>query len=358
MRASPVIAMHEMERLETDAAMETEQKPLATFAMFAYNQEAYVRDAVRAALAQTYRPLEIILSDDASSDRTFEIMEEEARACPADVRLILNRNQKNLGIGGHMNAVVDMSRGEFLVYVAADDISLPQQTQVSVDALLADDRKRMALHATVTNVDAAGNFLYERWNPHRDIVDSPEAVLDNDVYLTGSVLTVRRGLYADFPKLRTDVVNEDKVIAFWCAFFGGAIYVETPLMIYRSGVGNSTLQGELMHGRDDPEREARYVRTTVAWRLSLLKQFQLDVASPVLAGRVTPALRRKIDKMAASVARVLQFIEAPTLSKLPALFASGGLNRKMMKVAILFLMPDWFRSYKRLRHRSGKKEQA
>ena len=58
------------------------QAPLATFTVFAYNQEAYVAEAVRGALAQRYRPLQVILSDDASTDRTFEGMTGAARACP------------------------------------------------------------------------------------------------------------------------------------------------------------------------------------------------------------------------------------------------------------------------------------
>ena len=103
-----------------------------------------------------------------------------------------------------------LARGEFLVYTAGDDISMPHQAQVSVDALLADGKGRMALHATVNNVDAEGNFLYARRNPYRDIVDSPEAVLENDVYLTGSVLTVRRALYVDFPPMRTDVLRRSR----------------------------------------------------------------------------------------------------------------------------------------------------
>lgn len=346
--------------LERTAVASEPQRPLATFAVFAYNQEAYVREAVRAALAQTYRPLELILSDDASTDRTFEIMREEARACPADVHLVLNRNEANLGIAGHMNKVIAMSRGEFLVYTAGDDISMPHQAQVSVDALLADGKGRMALHATVNNVDAEGNFLYARRNPYRDIVDSPEAVLENDVYLTGSVLTVRRALYVDFPPMRTDVVNEDKVIAFRCAFFGGAIYVEEPLLTYRAGVGNSTLQGDIMLSRADPEREKRYVRTTVAWRRSLLRQFQLDADSPALAGRVSPGLRARIDAMEASCARVLRFIETPSLLGLPALFAAGGMNRKTAKAAVLFLAPWLFRHYKLRRQANavGKEQSA
>ena len=52
--------------------------PLVTFALFAYNQEAFIREAVASALSQTYEPLEIILSDDCSTDRTFAIMQELA----------------------------------------------------------------------------------------------------------------------------------------------------------------------------------------------------------------------------------------------------------------------------------------
>ena len=148
-------------------------RPLATFALFAYNQEAFVGEAVRSALAQTYRPLEIILSDDASSDGTFEIMEAASKDCPADVRLILNRNDRNIGIGNHINKVVSMSGGEILVLAAGDDISLPHRTSVSVDALLTDVQQRQALHGTVINIDASGETLHERWNPHRAIIGSP-----------------------------------------------------------------------------------------------------------------------------------------------------------------------------------------
>lgn len=41
------------------------KKPLVTFALFAYNQEKFIKEAVEAVFAQTYQPLEIIISDDA-----------------------------------------------------------------------------------------------------------------------------------------------------------------------------------------------------------------------------------------------------------------------------------------------------
>ena len=55
-------------------------KPLLTFALAALNQERFIREAVEAAFAQTYSPLEIILSDDCSDDRTFDIIREMAAA--------------------------------------------------------------------------------------------------------------------------------------------------------------------------------------------------------------------------------------------------------------------------------------
>ena len=51
------------------------KKPLVTFAIFSFNQEKYIHDAVQAAFNQSYSPLHIILSDDNSSDKTFSIIE-------------------------------------------------------------------------------------------------------------------------------------------------------------------------------------------------------------------------------------------------------------------------------------------
>ena len=49
---------------------DTTEPPRVTLAVIAYNQERFIREAIEGAFAQTYQPLEIILSDDCSSDRT------------------------------------------------------------------------------------------------------------------------------------------------------------------------------------------------------------------------------------------------------------------------------------------------
>jgi glycosyltransferase involved in cell wall biosynthesis len=92
--------------------------PLVTFAVFAYNQEQFIREAVEGALAQTYSPLEVILSDDASPDRTFEIMQQVASQYRGPHRVILNRNSTNR-LTGHVNALG--TRCTASSYLAAGD---------------------------------------------------------------------------------------------------------------------------------------------------------------------------------------------------------------------------------------------
>jgi glycosyltransferase involved in cell wall biosynthesis len=59
--------------------MDRSDAPLVTLVLFAYNQEKFIRQAMEGAFAQTYQPLEIIVSDDSSPDGTFAIMSEWQR---------------------------------------------------------------------------------------------------------------------------------------------------------------------------------------------------------------------------------------------------------------------------------------
>jgi hypothetical protein len=159
----------------------------------------YVAEAVRGALSQQYRPLQVILSDDASTDRTFEIMTEASQAVSGRCLFGAQSEYRKTSAGEAHRSVIGMAKGKYVVMSAGDDVSLPERTGLSVDALINDPRGRMALHSAVTNVDAEGRVLFVRENPHRERLDSPEAVLAHDVYLTGSSVTVDRWLYAGFP---------------------------------------------------------------------------------------------------------------------------------------------------------------
>lgn len=135
-------------------------RPLVTFALFAYNQERFIGEAVDSVLAQTYEPLEIILSDDGSSDRTFEIMREMAGAYrgPHQVRAV--QTERNLGITHHALLRCREANGEIIVVAAGDDISNPERTERLVEAF-GVDASILAVTTAFDMVDELGKPLRE-----------------------------------------------------------------------------------------------------------------------------------------------------------------------------------------------------
>lgn len=110
----------------------TPDRPLVTFALFAYNQETYIREAVEGAFSQTYEPLEIILSDDCSSDGTFEIMKEMAEAYRGPHLVKLRKSEVNSGILNHVLGSVSSAKGKLILLAAGDDISYSERTKITV----------------------------------------------------------------------------------------------------------------------------------------------------------------------------------------------------------------------------------
>lgn len=110
-----------------------EAPPLVTYALFTFNQENFISDAVKSAFAQDYEPLEIIISDDGSTDRTFEIIEEMVAEYRGKHRVIINKNNPNIGTINHVIKISNMASGCFFVVAAGDDISYPNRVSCLVE---------------------------------------------------------------------------------------------------------------------------------------------------------------------------------------------------------------------------------
>jgi glycosyltransferase involved in cell wall biosynthesis len=95
--------------------------PLVAIGIPTYNRALYLRDAFQNALAQTYEKLEILVVDNASTDRTREILESFA-----DSRIRYVRNAANLGMVGNFNPVLALSTGDYLTCLCDDDWLAPR----------------------------------------------------------------------------------------------------------------------------------------------------------------------------------------------------------------------------------------
>ncbi|QEQ01508.1 glycosyltransferase [Thermosynechococcus sp. CL-1] len=139
--------------------MSSQDKPLVTFAVFAYNQEQFIREAIEGAFSQTYEPLEIILSDDCSSDRTFEIMQEMVANYRGKHQVRARRNPHNTGTLDHLLIVAKEAKGQLLVVAAGDDVSLPHRTETLVNHWIKNPCH--ALCSGYNEIDDEGNLIAE-----------------------------------------------------------------------------------------------------------------------------------------------------------------------------------------------------
>ncbi len=130
---------------------------LVSICIPAYNAERFIAATLESALRQDYANLEIVVSDDRSTDRTPEIVQAyESRG----VRLI--RQARNLGMTGNMNAVILASRGKYAVKLDSDDLLEPGYVFSMVPVMEAHPRVVFA-HCACRLIDADGKFLgYER----------------------------------------------------------------------------------------------------------------------------------------------------------------------------------------------------
>jgi glycosyltransferase involved in cell wall biosynthesis len=215
-------------------------QPLVTFGLVAYKQERFIREAVAGALSQTYSPLETILSDDCSPDTTFQIMKEAVAGYHGPHKVILNRNPRQLGVGGHINRLMEMARGEFIVIAAGDDISVPERTERLYREYAASEGKAMAVFSDVIEIDAAGKHL-------RNFDTLPAPGFDNPVQMcsqmlrgiTGASNSWHRKVFDVFGPLLSGLVFEDRVIALRAALLGRIEHVSEPLVYYRRHKANT-----------------------------------------------------------------------------------------------------------------------
>jgi glycosyltransferase involved in cell wall biosynthesis len=109
--------------------------PRITIGLPVYNGENFITDALDSILGQTYRDFELIISDNASTDRTKALCESYAAM---DSRIRYIRNQENLGAALNYNRVFGLSSGKYFKWAAHDDTLAPEYLEKCVEVLDRD----------------------------------------------------------------------------------------------------------------------------------------------------------------------------------------------------------------------------
>ena len=213
------------------------RKPLISYVVTTYNIEEFVEESINCAFAQTYSPLEIVLSDDCSSDRTYEIMKNLVENYQGPHKIILNRNEHNLGITKHMNkAYLELTNGEIIIAAHGDDISMPKRTEKAYE-YLKQHPDVTALSFSIEAFDEQGNVL----SKHSAKVDK---VNEYNFQAGGNIPAPSRCFYKSvmetFGPLNDDCPTEDEIISFRALLLGKNVFLPECMVRYRKHKGSSS----------------------------------------------------------------------------------------------------------------------
>ena len=250
-----------------------------------YNCESTLSDAVRSIQNQTYTNWELILCDDASSDRTLEIAEEYAKKDP---RIKVIRNQNNCGLNKTLNHCLMYADGDYIARMDGDDICDPRRFEKQILDLESQDQYRICSSAMFffdENGTWGRNAVIEY--PTKEDVVTKTTICHAPVMIARECMDAVNGYSEDPKTLRVEDVD------LW-------------IRLYALGYQCHNLQEPLYGMRNDQNalnrRKYKYRINSTRVRLRGCKMLQLSwtcyikALEPIVVGLVPAVLRSKITR--------------------------------------------------------------
>jgi glycosyltransferase involved in cell wall biosynthesis len=100
-----------------------------------FNGDEFLEEAIRSLIAQTYEDFELVISDNASNDRTREICLDYASQ---DSRIVYTRHDTNIGYCRNQNGIILKARGDYYLVTHSDDVRAPSYLSRTLEVLEAD----------------------------------------------------------------------------------------------------------------------------------------------------------------------------------------------------------------------------
>jgi glycosyltransferase involved in cell wall biosynthesis len=121
------------------------REPLVSILIPAHNADKWVAETIRSAMGQTWKRKEIVVVDDGSTDRTLAV----ARQFESDsVRIVASKNQ---GAAATRNLALQLSHGDYIQYLDADDLLVPDKIERQLTALEGNDSRRILISSPWAN---------------------------------------------------------------------------------------------------------------------------------------------------------------------------------------------------------------
>jgi glycosyltransferase involved in cell wall biosynthesis len=226
------------------------KNPLVSVMVATYNQKDVVEQTLQSIVNQSYDNVEIIISDDCSSDGTQSVLTRFAESNP---RAILFLQEKNLGITENYNFLARKCKGKYVTTFSGDDVMMSSKIERQVEVLEADEGSSFCHHA-VTVLDyrsnVAGKMLTRKYKNNITTI--------NDVLrgfgIPGSMAVMYRRAVVANPAFEPSIPTaSDWLHIIKLTMAGRGIYLNESLCFYR--------QDSEYNGKDPSSYEGDFLKT-------------------------------------------------------------------------------------------------
>ena len=290
-----MISPSETDTLNTDRC---NNNAAATFILFCYNQENFVREAARSAFNQHDILLEIIVTDDCSTDRTFDILKKEVANFRGHHAIQLRQNPKNLGLIPHINKAISLARNDIVIVAAGDDISLPFRAKKIVEVF--EREAPLLVHSRAAAIDASGNDLKDLYGRPgktalRDTI-STRTIAGRSSNHLGATAAWHLDLFRKYGPIRYSAASEDAVLEFRAALEERVAFIDDVLVKYR--VDKERLKFRPLHRLDRKRSLSRRLATFEVREAVFLQRIaDLESAPYLTKSRLRPILVHAVRKI-------------------------------------------------------------
>lgn len=186
--------------------------PLVTVIAVSYNHERFVEESLESIRAQTYKHIELIICDDASSDRSVEVIRTWLERTGTECTFV--PHERNKGMLRTLNDTLALATGDYVAMVAADDAWFPQKTEAQVRQFQSLPPSVGVLYSDAVVVDENGEPYPGSFITRERSFDQPpegdlSSILLRGNFIPAMTTMVRRECYERVGNFDEELAFED-----------------------------------------------------------------------------------------------------------------------------------------------------
>ena len=238
---------------------------LVSIVVCSYNNEKFILDCLNSIYDQSYKKIELLISDDCSTDKTYEIIKNWCLNHQNRFnRCIFKQNKSNVGISKNYNSVLKESQGKYIKIFAADDIMLNNAINDEV-IYLNNNMQDQIVYANSIIINEDDNYPIVNLKNKKIFYESipksgviPVKDLIKNSFIAAPTVMYRGDTFKKYGYFREDMSFEDWEYWIRLSKVGVSIgYLDNIIIAYRLYVGSSSHTGS---GKNE---ENRFIKNTL-----------------------------------------------------------------------------------------------